>query len=43
MGLPKFALENHQFSTIIISILVLMGIVSFLTMPRSEDPQISPD
>lgn len=42
MSLPKFALENYQFSTIIISILVLMGIVSFLTMPRSEDPQISP-
>jgi len=42
MSLPKFALENHQFATIIISILVLMGIVSFLTMPRSEDPQISP-
>lgn len=42
MSLPKFALENYQFSTIVISILVLMGIVSFLTMPRSEDPQISP-
>ena len=42
MSLPKFALENHQFATIVISILVLMGIVSFLTMPRSEDPQISP-
>ncbi len=42
MNLPKFAIENHQFSTIIIIILVLMGIVSFLSMPRSEDPQISP-
>ncbi len=42
MNLPKFAIENHQFSTIIIIILVLMGIVSFITMPRSEDPQISP-
>jgi multidrug efflux pump subunit AcrB len=42
MSLPKFALDNYQFSTIIIAILVLMGIVSFLTMPRSEDPQISP-
>ena len=42
MNLPKFAIENHQFSTIVIVILVLMGIVSFLTMPRSEDPQINP-
>jgi multidrug efflux pump subunit AcrB len=42
MSIPKFALENHQFSTIIVAILVLIGIVSFMTMPRSEDPQISP-
>jgi multidrug efflux pump subunit AcrB len=42
MNLPKFAIENHQFSTIVIIILVLMGVVSFITMPRSEDPQISP-
>jgi len=42
MSLPKFAIENHQFSSIIIFILVLMGIVSLMTMPRSEDPQISP-
>ncbi len=42
MNLPKFAIENHQFSTIVIVILVLMGLVSFITMPRSEDPQISP-
>ncbi len=42
MNLPKFAIDNHQFSTIIIVILVLMGVVSFATMPRSEDPQISP-
>ena len=42
MNLPKFAIENHQFSTIIVSVLVLLGIVSFITMPRSEDPQISP-
>ncbi len=42
MSLPKFALENHQFASIIVLILVLIGIVSFMTMPRSEDPQISP-
>ena len=42
MNLPKFAIENHQFSTIIVAVLLLLGIVSFFTMPRSEDPQISP-
>ena len=42
MNLPKFALDNHQFSTIIVAVLVLLGIVSFISMPRSEDPQISP-
>ncbi len=42
MNLPKFAIENHQFSTIAVSILVLLGVVSFLSMPRSENPQVSP-
>ena len=42
MRFPKFAIENHQFSIVIILLLSLMGLVSFLTMPRSEDPQVSP-
>ena len=42
MNLSKLTLENHQFSIIIIFILLLLGIVSFFTMPRSEDPQVSP-
>jgi len=42
MKFPKFAIENHQFSIIVILLLALMGAVSFLTMPRSEDPQVSP-
>ena len=42
MRFPKFAIENHQFSLVIIVLLALMGLVSFLTMPRSEDPQVSP-
>ncbi len=42
MKLPKFAIENHQFASVVILLLVLMGVVSFFTMPRSEDPQISP-
>ena len=42
MRLPKIAIENHQFTIIVICLLVLSGLVSFFTMPRSEDPQISP-
>lgn len=42
MNLPQFAIKNHQFSTVIILLLVVFGIVSLLTMPRSEDPEITP-
>ncbi|HES59764.1 MAG TPA: efflux RND transporter permease subunit, partial [Caldithrix sp.] len=42
MRLPKIAIENHQFTIIVVCLLVLSGLVSFFNMPRSEDPQISP-
>jgi multidrug efflux pump subunit AcrB len=42
MKLPKLAIENHQFTNVFVILLVLFGMVSFFTMPRSEDPQISP-
>jgi len=42
MNLPKLAIENHQFTMIVVILLVLFGLVSFITMPRSEDPQVSP-
>jgi multidrug efflux pump subunit AcrB len=42
MRLPKLAIENHQFTVILILLLVLFGVVSFITMPRSEDPAVSP-
>lgn len=41
MRLPKLAIENHQFTLIMILLLVLSGIVSFVTMPRSEDPPVA--
>ncbi|MBN1351215.1 efflux RND transporter permease subunit [candidate division KSB1 bacterium] len=41
MRLPRLAIENHQFTIVLIVLLVLTGIVSFLTMPRSEDPQVA--
>ncbi|MBN1781189.1 efflux RND transporter permease subunit [bacterium] len=42
MKLPKIAIENHQFTLVMICLLVLAGIGSVLTMPRSEDPPVSP-
>ncbi|MFH1197721.1 MAG: efflux RND transporter permease subunit [bacterium] len=42
MRLPKYSIENHQFTIVGILLLVIIGIVSFFTMPRSEDPQVSP-
>lgn len=41
MRLPEIAIKNHQFTTIIILLLVLSGVVSFVQMPRSEDPSVS--
>ena len=42
MRLPKLAIENHRFTNVIIILLFLFGLVSFYTMPRSEDPQVTP-
>lgn len=40
MRLPRLAIENHQFAGIVVMLLTALGLVSLLTMPRSEDPQI---
>ncbi len=42
MKLPKLALENHQFFLMVILLFLLSGVISFLNMPRSEDPLVSP-
>ncbi len=41
MRLPSLAISNHQFVWVAILILTLLGIVSYQTMPRSEDPQFN--
>jgi multidrug efflux pump subunit AcrB len=41
MKLPSLAIKNAQFTITIITLLVLVGIVSYFNMPRSEDPQFS--
>jgi len=41
MQLPKIAIKNAQFILILLLIALVMGIQSFLGMPRSEDPNIN--
>jgi len=42
MKLPQLAITNYQFTITLILLLVISGVVSFITMPRSEDPQVAP-
>ena len=39
MKLPSLAIKNAQFTLTIVALLVLVGVVSYFNMPRSEDPQ----
>ncbi len=38
MNIPKFSIDNFQFTITAFVFLIFMGISSFLTMPQSEDP-----
>lgn len=40
MQLPVLAIRNHQLTWLVSSILILLGLVSYFTMPRAEDPQL---
>lgn len=40
MRLPKIAIQNYQFTLVMVLLLTLMGVVSLLTMPRAEDPAV---
>lgn len=39
MNISSLALKNYQVSLVTILLLVALGVLSLLTMPRSEDPQ----
>lgn len=39
MQLPALAIRNYQFTIVLFLLLVMLGVLSFFTMPRSEDPQ----
>ncbi|GAB5520825.1 MAG: efflux RND transporter permease subunit [Rhodothermales bacterium] len=41
MRIPKLALDNYQFTLVLMLLLTLMGVVSLLTMPRLEDPTVN--
>ena len=39
-NLPKFSIDNYQFILVLFLISLVMGLNSFLNMPRTEDPPI---
>lgn len=41
MKLPKLAIDNYQFTILVFILLVIAGINSFLSMPRTEDPPVN--
>jgi multidrug efflux pump subunit AcrB len=41
MRIPRIAVDNHHFTLVLILLLCLFGAYAFLSMPRSEDPQIT--
>ncbi len=41
MNLTRLAIRNAQFVVIVILIAIVLSIRSFISMPRSEDPQVS--
>ena len=41
MKLPKLALENYQFVLILVALSAITGVLSYLSMPRSEDPVLN--
>ncbi|MFA8450077.1 MAG: efflux RND transporter permease subunit [Bacteroidales bacterium] len=40
MRLPRLAIENIQFTIIVFVVLLILGLNSFFSMPRSEDPPV---
>jgi len=40
MNLPKLSTDNYQFTIMVFMLLVIMGINSVITMPRTEDPPL---
>lgn len=41
MRLPKIAIDNYAFVTVLVFLALCLGTLSFLNMPRSEDPALN--
>ena len=42
MNLTDFSVKNYAFTLVIFVMVAAVGVVTLLTMPRAEDPQINP-
>jgi len=42
MNLTNFSVKNYQFTLVMFVMVAVVGVVTMLTMPRAEDPQIAP-
>lgn len=42
MRLTEFSVKNYSFTLVIFIMVAVVGLVTMLTMPRAEDPQINP-
>lgn len=42
MNLTNFSVKNYQFTLVMFLMIAVVGVVTLLTMPRAEDPQINP-
>jgi multidrug efflux pump subunit AcrB len=42
MNLTNFSVKNYQFTLVMFIMIAVVGMVTLLTMPRAEDPQINP-
>jgi multidrug efflux pump subunit AcrB len=42
MNLTNFSVKNYQFTLVVFVMVAVVGVVTMLTMPRAEDPQINP-
>ena len=38
MNIPKIAIKNYHFTIVVFIMITLFGVVSYMTMPKSEDP-----
>ncbi|HMQ07056.1 MAG TPA: efflux RND transporter permease subunit [Saprospiraceae bacterium] len=42
MNLTQFSVKNYQFTLVIFLMIAVVGVMTLMTMPRAEDPQINP-